>query len=92
MKSHWEVIVGNIGTVYSGGSALEAKRKFTTYVKQSKSGVGRAGGEDVTLMRDGEPVREHYGIQTNPAPKGWLKVSAVRIRRAKGKVIVETRR
>lgn len=63
-KSEYEVIVGNIGTVYSGGSISQAKSKFATYVKQSKSDSGRAGGEDVTIMKDGEPIKEFYGSRS----------------------------
>ena len=57
----YEVIVGNIGTVYDGNDLAEANRKFDTYVEQSKSGRGRAGGEDVTIMTNGEPTREFEG-------------------------------
>lgn len=59
----YEVIVGNIGTVYSGNIIAEATRKYTTYVQQSRSGRGRAGGESVILMKDGEPIKEHFGTQ-----------------------------
>lgn len=59
----YEVIVGNIGTVYSGNNFMQASAKYATYVKQSKSGVGRAGGESVTLMHDGEIRKEHEGTQ-----------------------------
>ncbi len=52
---HFEVIVGNVGTVYSGYSRQEAERKYDTYAAISRSGVGRAGNEEVTLMVDGEP-------------------------------------
>lgn len=57
----WEVIVGNIGTVYSGTNGFEANTTFQTYVGQSNSGYGRAGGEDVTLMKDGELHRQFEG-------------------------------
>lgn len=59
-KSIWEVTVGNIGTVHSG-NGTEAKRHFAAYRDQSKSGVGRAGGESVTLWKDGKPVKEYLG-------------------------------
>ena len=62
MKRHkYEVIVGNIGTVYSGNSKSEAVNTYNGYVDQSVGGRGRAGGEDVTMMADGEPYREHFG-------------------------------
>jgi hypothetical protein len=60
-KPTWEVIVGNIGTVYSGTNGFEANTTFQTYVGQSNSGYGRAGGEDVTLMKDGELHRQFEG-------------------------------
>jgi hypothetical protein len=60
-QDRYEVIVGNIGSVYSGNSLKEANRKFSTYVRQSRQGTGRAAGEDVTMMRDGEPFKENYG-------------------------------
>ena len=60
-KSDYEVIVGNIGTVYRGTSFSAAQKDFATYREQSQSGYGRAGGESVTLMRDGEVIREFDG-------------------------------
>lgn len=64
-QSAFEVIVGNIGTVYSGSNFMKASCKFAEYVKQSKTGYGRAGGEDVTLMHNGEPRKEHAGSNGN---------------------------
>jgi len=58
-KIRYEVIVGNIGTVYDGSDRDEAEDTFDEYVRQSKSGRGRAGGESVVLMKDDEPVAEH---------------------------------
>lgn len=60
----YAVIVGNIGTVYDGDSRDEATTSYTTYVKQSMDGIGRAAGEPVTLTRDGEIILEHEGDQT----------------------------
>jgi hypothetical protein len=57
----YEVIVGNIGSVYSGNNLKEALQTYRTYREQSESGLGRAGGESVTLMQDGEPRYEHHG-------------------------------
>lgn len=62
------VIVGNIGAVYFGG-LKGANRVFQEYVEQSKSGYGRAAGENVTLLRvesgrdreSAEVVREFIG-------------------------------
>lgn len=58
----YTVIVGNVGTVYDGTDAAVAQTKFHTYIEASKSDVGRASGESVTLMRDGEIVDEYTGI------------------------------
>ena len=65
-KCSYQVIVGNIGTVYDGGSKKTAMKEFSSYVKASKTGSSlRAEGEDVVLMEkcEGhyEPIKEHYG-------------------------------
>ncbi len=59
MPHTYQVIVGNIGTVYDGDNGFDARRTFMSYVKDSGAKYGRASGEPVTLMRDGEPVEEH---------------------------------
>jgi hypothetical protein len=61
VSARYDVVVGNIGTVYSGTDAAEAQRTFATYVQQSLSDSGRAGGEDVTLLRGDEVAQEHVG-------------------------------
>jgi hypothetical protein len=55
------VIVGNIGTVYDGASMSAASETYRDYVMMSKSERGRAGGESVTMFKDGDIVREHAG-------------------------------
>jgi hypothetical protein len=66
MPNTWgpfEVIVGNIGSVYSGPSLVEAHRIFDEYVSQSRSGYGRAGGETVTLvLSGGDAIKEFVGV------------------------------
>lgn len=57
----YEVIVGNIGTVYDGASMSAASETYRDYVMMSKSERGRAGGESVTMLKDGDIVREHAG-------------------------------
>jgi hypothetical protein len=57
----YEVCVGNIGRVYEGENPIEARRIYGKYRSQSESGLGRAGGEDVTLFKDGEPELEFSG-------------------------------
>jgi len=56
-----EIIVGNIGTVYLGDSAQEAKDDYYAYKQKSEHEFGRASGESVVWLKDGEIVREHYG-------------------------------
>lgn len=58
----YEVIVGNIGTVHTGGNENAARQAFNEWVKVAKGRRGsRAVGENVILMEDGEPVKEHEG-------------------------------
>lgn len=57
----WQVIVGNVGTVYDGEDHIVAALHFNVYVEKSKGQTGRAAGEDVTLMRDGEIEDEYVG-------------------------------
>jgi len=57
----YEVVVGNIGTVYRGDSFPLADGAFLTYVRKSKNNEGRAAGETVILFKDGEPIREKVG-------------------------------
>ena len=60
MQTWYEVIVGNIGKVYEGKSHSKAMATFEYYVDYSKSGKGRPGGENVTVLLNGEPVEEYY--------------------------------
>ncbi len=54
------VIVSNIGTVYAPGfDRREAYATFRDYQQQSRDGYGRAAGETVTLMVDGEIAKEY---------------------------------
>lgn len=57
MKTY-SVIVGNIGTVYNGAQRPEAYRQFRRY-QEAGGEYGRAAGETVTLMVDGE-IRKEY--------------------------------
>jgi hypothetical protein len=56
-----EIIVGNIGTVLRTGDNVQAQAKFREYVAQSKDDYGRAAGESVYWMKDGEILKEHLG-------------------------------
>jgi len=57
----WEVVVGNIGSVYRDLSESAARATYKVYVENSKWQGGRASGESVTLFCDGEIVEEHVG-------------------------------
>jgi len=57
----YQIVVGNIGTVYYGSNRAQAEHTYKEYVSQSKSNYGRAGGETVTMLKHGEIVREHVG-------------------------------
>ena len=58
----YEVIVGNVGSVYQGKSRVKALATYVAYVVTSKEQSGaRCYGEDVTLLVDGEIDREHTG-------------------------------
>ncbi len=58
-RKNYEVVVGNIGTVYRGNSLREASRCHSEYVKQSKMSSGRASGEDVTMFCDSEICKSY---------------------------------
>jgi hypothetical protein len=58
----YEVIVGNIGSVYHGESEKDADEMFESYAQASReTGGARCFGEDVTLFVDGEIEREPAG-------------------------------
>ena len=86
-KNYYEVIVGNIGTVYSGPNGFTANHTYSSYVKSSKSSVGRASGEDVTLIKNGDIQKEYFGKRENPGkekklPLGkWVKAKMVKVTR-----------
>jgi len=61
----YEVIVGNIGTVYVGTDKSKAEMEYHQYLEHSKAPFGRASGEDVILLYDGAPLLEYFGTQRN---------------------------
>lgn len=65
--SHFECIVGNIGTVYSGSDSEAAHACYAEYVSQSQRNYGRAAGESVTLTLDDEIILEHEPQPHEPA-------------------------
>lgn len=58
----FQVIVGNIGTVYQGDDEFEAGRIYNEYVEQSNSPFGRASNEAVCIMMDGDIIQEHFPV------------------------------
>lgn len=65
----YEVNVGNIGNI-SCSSKSEALSRFDEYVRQSKASSGRASGEDVVLLKNGEIIREYNGTVTKDGGPG----------------------
>ena len=59
-ETTWQVVCGNIGTVYSGNDGVKAKERFYEYVDLSKTGCGRAAYEEVVLMQDDEIVESNF--------------------------------
>lgn len=59
--NRYQVIVGNIGTVYAGPSKRKANAAFKEYVELSRQNYGRAAGESVTYFDDEEVIDEYYG-------------------------------
>jgi hypothetical protein len=66
---NYEVVVGNIGTVVSTPNRKRARQIANEYIRQSKTGRGRAGGENVTIFRvtgdDVEIMDEYIGQLEN---------------------------
>jgi len=55
----YSVVVGNIGTVYSGWSIFLAKETYKEYVAQSKALHCRASNEPVTILLNEEIIVEY---------------------------------
>lgn len=55
----YQVIVGNIGTVYQGDDEVMAMQNYNTYVEKSKSRYGTAADESVVFLENGE-IRVEY--------------------------------
>jgi hypothetical protein len=65
-KTTYQVVVGNVGTVYDGANKRKAEKEFAAYVAISKTGNGRAGGEDVSLFEyypngESDMIAQHDG-------------------------------
>jgi hypothetical protein len=65
--SKFQVIVGNIGTVYDGNNYMQAMAAYSVYIRQSRNNYGRAAGEDVAVMHNGEPTHEYFGGLSSPS-------------------------
>jgi len=59
MARKFEVVVGNVDVVWRGSSHKMGAAEFNEWVENSQRGIGRAAGESVTLLENGEPIREY---------------------------------
>lgn len=57
----FEVVVGDIGSVYRGADEAEAESLFKIYAALSAEGASRAGDQSVVLLRDGDVERSFVG-------------------------------
>lgn len=79
--ARYEVIVGNVGTVPVGNELSEAESVFDDYVKMSAAEIGRAAGEDVVLMEDGEPIKEYFAARLFDVlvkPRVMVRIDGIR--------------
>lgn len=60
-KYMYTVVVSNIGQTLATEDYNEASKEYNAWVEVSKTGKGRGGFEDVTLMYDGEVLLEYDG-------------------------------
>lgn len=75
----YEVVVGNIGQVHVSRNKRHAQEAYRDYVKMSRDDEGRAAGESVTLMADGEPVEEYVGrLDYDQDPEDYAEYTPVR--------------
>lgn len=59
MNALYEVYVGNVGCAHRGHDGLIALGEFDMWVEISKSTNGRASGEEVSLFKDGELIKDY---------------------------------
>jgi hypothetical protein len=64
MSDHYELIAGNVGMVHQGNDKEMAHCLFVDYVERSQSGRGRAAGEPITLLKNGEILLDFLPTQT----------------------------
>lgn len=65
MIDRFEILISNIGTVYKGNNRMEAENEYRECCETVDMPYGRASGENVTFMVDGDIHREH----TSNAPE-----------------------
>jgi hypothetical protein len=61
----YEVIAGNIGTVYRGPDIRKALQVYDVYATDAMQGYGRVGYEPVYLLHGDDVIAEY-----NPATEG----------------------
>ena len=69
----YQVLVGNIGTVYEGLDPVVADKIYREYKRQSKSGYGMVALEDVVLLEDDEIICEHVASDAD-----WMRCIVAR--------------
>ena len=57
----FQVIVGNVGTVYDSDNERNALFCARTYIDRSKNRTGRVSGEPVTVFDSGEIIIDYPG-------------------------------
>jgi len=70
-----EVVVGNIGVIECE-SLQDGKIVFEDYVSKSSKGIGRAAGEDVALLVDGESFWDYLGDRAKDDSEELPRVSS----------------
>ena len=56
----YKLVVGNIGFVGKHKDESEIRKLFNDYVEISKSGIGRAAGEMITIFNENGEIIEEY--------------------------------
>lgn len=71
----WQIIVGNLGTVLDTDNGFKVNTEFAQWKGIVNNATGRAAGETVTIMRDGEVHREYtpkIAKPSDPSEETWL--------------------
>lgn len=53
----YTINVSNLGNVWQGSNPVKAQHEYSQWIGMVNGEHGRASGETVTMMRDGEPVK-----------------------------------